>query len=198
MTRDALVEAAKAGDLEEVQRLLDSGVPADCYGGNGVQALTMAAAWGHVEVIDCLLANGARPDGSGRGVSPLAGACTTPNIAGVKRMLAAGAKPDQRRNGNETLLMSVAIAEAATHKADYLEVGRLLVAAGLDPDQVDADSCSALTRAVFQGRAEFVKMLLAAGANPDAGTVDGLTPMRMAEARGLVEIVELLRSAGAT
>jgi len=59
---DELFAAARAGDLEGVRRLLDSGVAVDAVDRYDATALGMAAGAGHLEVVTHLLERGADPD----------------------------------------------------------------------------------------------------------------------------------------
>ncbi len=56
---DALHDAARAGDIEKVRQLLDSGVPVDTVNQYDVTALMYAAGWGHSDVVRLLIGRGA-------------------------------------------------------------------------------------------------------------------------------------------
>lgn len=57
-----LHDAAERGDVDEVHRLLDEGVPVDQLDDSDETALQGAAAFGHVEVVRLLLERGAEID----------------------------------------------------------------------------------------------------------------------------------------
>ena len=86
-----LHDAAERGDIDEVCRLLDSGVPVDELDDGDETALHGAAAFGHAEVVRLLLERGAavdqtdgsqfRTDGSGRERTPR----RSPGSARVRR-----------------------------------------------------------------------------------------------------------------
>ncbi|MDA8018214.1 MAG: PQQ-binding-like beta-propeller repeat protein [Thermoanaerobaculia bacterium] len=59
---EALHEAARQGDLDEVKRRLDAGVPVDGTNQYGATALTYAASKGHLEVAKLLVERGADVD----------------------------------------------------------------------------------------------------------------------------------------
>lgn len=56
---EALHEAARESDIEEVTRLLDAGVPVDAPNQYGATALTYAASKGHLDVVKLLVERGA-------------------------------------------------------------------------------------------------------------------------------------------
>ena len=56
---EALQEAARQGDAEEITRLLDAGVPVDGTNQYGATALTYAASKGHLDVAQLLVERGA-------------------------------------------------------------------------------------------------------------------------------------------
>ena len=58
----ALLMAARNGQLDEVKRLVESGVPVDIEGAYGVTALALAARAQALDVIEYLLEKGADPD----------------------------------------------------------------------------------------------------------------------------------------
>ena len=94
MSVDKLVEAAREGQAEELRELLAAGTPVDGVNAEGVDALTMAAAWGHVDLVDALIEAGAAPNGSRGSRNPLSAACTMRQVASVRRLLEHGADPN--------------------------------------------------------------------------------------------------------
>ena len=197
MSVDKLVEAAREGRAEELRELLAAGTPVDGVNAEGVDALTMAAAWGHVELVDVLIEAGAAPNGSKGSRNPLSAACTMRQVESVRRLLEHGADPNARSD-DATPIMQVATAEATTGESACLELVSRLAEGGADLDAVDSDGCSALTRGVVQGRTELVRRLLQHGADPNVGAYEGLTLLDIAKARGLDEIAQLLLAGGAT
>lgn len=67
----AFLTAARRGDVESVKRLLRVGVSPDRADDFGITALMRAAAWGHVPVVDALLAAGASTAPSRDGLTAL-------------------------------------------------------------------------------------------------------------------------------
>jgi outer membrane protein assembly factor BamB len=88
--------AARSGDLKEVRRLVESGVPVDSSYAYGPTALSLAAGQGRLEVVSYLLEKGADPNAreSFFGVSVLDVALWKgePDFTVAKMLLEAGAK----------------------------------------------------------------------------------------------------------
>ncbi|KAL3752179.1 hypothetical protein ACJRO7_012921 [Eucalyptus globulus] len=56
---DALIDAARYGDMEDVTSLAAAGVPLDSRDDQGRTALHMAAANGHLSIVDYIISKGA-------------------------------------------------------------------------------------------------------------------------------------------
>jgi ankyrin repeat protein len=107
------------------------------------------------------------------------------STACVRLLLEHGARPD-----------SNILANAIAHT--NLDVVRLLIERGADPNEPGAQRISPLLFAIRSRRpAEIVKALLAAGANPRVQTPDGQSAYKYALAAGLPEIAALLAQARA-
>ena len=77
-----------------------------------------------------------------------------------------------------------------------VEVGRALLAAGVDKNLQDASE-TALMRASYKGHVEIVHLLLEAGADKDLQIMSGATALMLASSEGHVKIACLLLEAGA-
>lgn len=91
--------AAKAGDLDKVQALVNAGADVNATDPNDLwerTALMQAARLGHADVVKFLLSKGAdvTKQGEGTGASPLKEAAYKGHVEVVNALLAAGAKPD--------------------------------------------------------------------------------------------------------
>ena len=121
----ALLMAARNGQLDEVKRLVKSGVPVDTEGAYGVTPLALAARAQALDVIEYLLVKGADPDAREGffGMSVLGMALWTddPEYAAAKLVLAAGA--DNRGDALATALDegNVALARAAVEAGAIYE-----------------------------------------------------------------------------
>eukprot|EP00050_Salpingoeca_kvevrii_P011696 m.17321 g.17321 ORF g.17321 m.17321 type:complete len:499 (-) comp3580_c0_seq2:130-1626(-) len=84
-----LLECARYGELPEMLELLDAGVPVDFQDESGNTALHRACANGHVEIVDALVARGARHLANATGNFPLHWAVMNKAVPVVKKLFAA-------------------------------------------------------------------------------------------------------------
>jgi beta-lactamase regulating signal transducer with metallopeptidase domain len=158
---EALVKAAEAGDVGDVQRLLDAGVPIDTVASGDGTALIGAARGGHMHMIEFLLGEGANPNVAARGDgSPLIAAARHGYEEIVMRLLDAGADIDRVVQGDENALM-----QAAWN--GHARVVRLLLDRGADVNiraYDDGRVRTALGLAIRAGHHDVAEMLVAAGA----------------------------------
>jgi cytochrome c2 len=162
-----LSDAAKAGDVPELERLIASGADIDA-----VEVFAAPLHWaalnGHAEIIDALVAHGAnieiKTDQLG---TPLHAAARRGQVEAVDALLRAGADPNSRDRYQFTPLM------LAVHEAE-MEAVAALIAGGADVDAIGAAEggelgrgpTTALHLASRKGADEIVAMLQAAGAAP--------------------------------
>ncbi len=78
---------------------------------------------------------------------------------------------------------------------DDIEVTRLLLDAGADPDTKSGDGYTPLGLAALRGDAQIVKLLLKAGANPDLKSSDGNTPLTAAASLNRLDAIRALLAA---
>jgi hypothetical protein len=99
----------------------------------------------------------------------------------MKRLLAHGADPRIATNGNVTALAAasgIGWVQGVTYErspGESLEAVKLLLALGIDPNEVDTDGRTALHGAAHKGRNEVVQLLVDHGAKldvRDAGSRD--------------------------
>ncbi|MFK7734841.1 MAG: PQQ-binding-like beta-propeller repeat protein [Pirellulaceae bacterium] len=88
-----LFEAARAGDVGEVRRLLDAGIPVDAKSEYDATALMFACAKGHKDVIQLLLEEGADPNvkDSFYSAGPMAWAAMKQHVEVVMLLIDSGA-----------------------------------------------------------------------------------------------------------
>ncbi|MEY4640181.1 MAG: hypothetical protein RLZZ227_175, partial [Pseudomonadota bacterium] len=164
----ALAAAAKDGDRQAVQALLQQGLDVNGWGSDGTPALHWAARVNDTELATLLLAAGADVNAANRyAQTPLHLAVQQGHAAMVRQLLDAGASVEQPDASGEAPLL-IATREGA---ADIVE---LLLAQGAAVDARDERyGQTALMLAVRAGNAALVQQLLAAGADINAQSFAG-------------------------
>lgn len=158
----ALLDAAYRGHAEVVAALLAAGAEVDGPDPYGGTPLMKAARYGHAETARVLLAGGADPNAAHiHGDRALVNAAIARSPETVDALLRAGAEVDVQVGS----LKWSPLGRAALY-GDAATVG-LLLAAGADPDVLNADGLSPLLLAAQQGHEAAVRVLLDGGADPD-------------------------------
>ena len=174
-----LPQAAAAGALTAVDRLLELGFAVDTRDHQGATALLHACGAGHRDVAAWLLEKGADATlAANNGITPLAAAVSARREALVALLLQHGAAVDQRLPGEATALMIAAA-------MGYPEVAEQLLDGGADVNAVDARGHAALHAAAQYGfdhndslRARrLFDALLKRGADVSLADKEGKTPL---------------------
>lgn len=150
----ALMEFAYLGELDEVKRLVSEGMAVDVTDWEKHTPLMWAAFNGHTAVVGYLLENGARleaKDVSGR--TALLYASSGPFEGTVELLLEAGAEVDVQGKAEGFTALMTAAAEG------QLEVVRLLLIHGADPDLLDKDGDTAQSFAKQKGHTAVIDLL---------------------------------------
>jgi hypothetical protein len=196
----ALVAAAAQGQVAEVARLLDAGVPVESRGdtvaSRNATVLVAATQGNHVDVVRLLISRGAdvnAQDSLQDSAFLLAGASGYTDI--VRATLAAGADLKSTNRYGGTALIP------ACHHA-HTDTVRLLLTTAIDVNHVNRLGWTCLLEAVILGDGsapyvEVVRMLVAARANLNAPDGQGVTPLQHAEAKGQRAVAAALKAAGA-
>lgn len=208
----ALQLAARLGNIEIVQMLLESGANVDAppqrYGGT---ALQYAASRGDTEIVQLLLDAGAAVEAEcGRmsvdahpgkvfrceEITALQAAVSRQHIDVVRILLAAGADPNVSSKEYGSTALDYAVANG------NLEITRMLLIAGARTDAVRRSGprhCTALQKASQHGHIDIVCLLLQNGADPNEPILSdvGLTSLQGAASLGSVELTFILLEAGA-
>lgn len=189
---DALIAAARLGDLSRINVLIDRGADVDTREADGSTALHWAAQHGHEPVLTALLDAGADPDASSRyGITPLALAATNGDTATVSLLLDAGADVNSTSREGQTALMSAALNGRA-------ETIRVLLEAGAKIDAAESyRGQTALMWAAGEGNVAAVETLLAAGADVSAQSHSGFTALLFAARNGEIDTLRALLRHGA-
>ena len=210
----AMTEAAKAGDMDVVKRLLaeDPSI-VKVRDDSGETPLMSALYRGHTKIVDLLIDAGAPLDAcaasaTGRiealdqalavsktcvaqyaydGWTPLHLASFFGHVDAAGRLLDAGADPSVKsRNSLENTPLHAATA------GQHSDVALLLIARGADVHATDAARHTPLHIAAENGLEDVVRALIAAGADPHAVDAEEKTPLSRAAARNLSGIVDLI------
>ncbi len=190
----AFFAAAGEGNLPLVDLFLEAGMPAATRDQWGSSALLEASRNDRIEVVERLLARGAKPGDAPGGEPPLTVAAEAGSLNALKALLAAGADPDQaadpaRGPGGTPLQRACA--------ADAWESARALLEGGARAPLSAPPLAPPLFLAAESGHAPTVALLLAKGADPNTRGSGGAAPIWLPVWNGHVEVVRLLLLAGA-
>jgi uncharacterized protein len=158
----SLLFAARRGDVDSAQILLDAGARIDDHTADGMTSLILAAYGGHAPLAALLLARGADPNDSGPGYTALHAAVLRGSVDVVALLVGHGADVDARlvkgtpiRRMGEDWVLPETLRDASPTllAAKFLEheVLELLVRARADLKMSAADGSTALTYAVGGG-----------------------------------------------
>ncbi|MCP5155976.1 MAG: ankyrin repeat domain-containing protein [Ectothiorhodospiraceae bacterium] len=193
---DALLAAARDGDLAAVEAALAAGAAVDTRDDRGRTALLVATVHDHPAVARRLIEAGADVDASDhQRDTPFLYAGAEGRIEILRMTLAAGADlASTNRYGGTALI------PAAHH--GHVDAVRMLLDTAIDVDHVNRLGWTALLEAIILGdggptHTEIVRLLLAGGADPDLADGDGVRPLAHAQSRGYRPIAALLEAAGA-
>ena len=186
------IEAAAAGNVEQMEMLLEQGVDVNASDTAGRGALHLACSEGHCRAVKFLLSNGAKLEMQDRwGKTPLVEAVLSGKRAVADLLVHAGA----------VLQHDVkAEMEAKMHhfsaRGDLLGVQRLLES-GIGINTTDYNGRTALHIACEWGKLEMVNYLIAEGADVHCLDVLQETPMTIALKHDRPDIQDSLKRAAA-
>ncbi len=183
-----LHDAAAAGDITVVQKLLDGG--ADVNEADDVGTPLVWAMFTRKGVVArLLLDHGANPNVDGPGWTPLVSAIKMGDTELAEAMLAAGADV----NAGKQLKPLAAAAEEGN-----VAIARRLLEHSVDPDgRVDDEGRTALHVAAEAGSRAVAELLITSGADVNALSTIGHPPLHYAVFGDHSAIAELLRASGA-
>lgn len=190
---EQLHAAVRAGNLEEVARLIAQGVAVDARDSLGSTPLIDAAWTGNAEICQFLIEHGADVNAQHReaGSTALEYAVLTGRVAVVKLLLAASARVDTPYRDQQTVLHLAAA-------RGNLQIAELLLAAHADVSSLDAHDDTPLDDAILHGQVQIVTLLLAHGADPKrVHAVDNRGTLHEAAMKGFASMVQPLVDAGA-
>ena len=184
-----LSEAAALGNAQMIEALLKAGAdPKTLTTPDGETVLMTAARAGNADAVTVLLAHGADVNASEnyRGQTALMWAAAERHPAVVKLLLEHGADWKLRSHERETKMPKLSAASSVTPMArggltaflfaareGDVDTAKVMLAAGVDIDQVDADGTNALVVSILNKHYSFAKFLLDRGANPNIADEKG-------------------------
>jgi ankyrin repeat protein len=197
MSDSPLHDAAVAGDVDAIRRLVADGADLDARDGAGRTPVMAATVAHQAEAVQVLLEAGADVDlRDDRLDNPFLYAGAEGLLDILRLANEAGADPAlTNRYGG------VAVIPAS--ERGHVEVVRyLLDETDVDVDHVNNLGWTALLEAVILGEGgaphqAIVRMLLDAGADPELADRDGVTPLAHARARDQADVAAILVAAGA-
>ena len=164
-SEQALFEAAIAGSLADVERLVAEGTAVDITDPENRTPMMFAAFNGHRRVVSFLLVEGAKVDHKdANGRTALMYASSGPFAETVELLLDAGAEVDVQGMLEGFTALMTAAAEG------QLEVVKLLLDHGADPTLEDVDGDTALSFARQGRHAEVVALLEKSSAENESET----------------------------
>lgn len=197
---EALLIAARAGDLKKVQSLVNTGVDPDATSTNSYTALAYAAAGGHLEMMRFLIDKGADVNKPSRfKKTPLCVVTGTPHLDAAKLLVSKGAKVTLMQNNY-----------GLTHEAVFWRQPKLmefvLTELKVDPNLKAPNGSTGLHWAIArhipgessynQVYLDLIKVLLKHGADPMLRFTQGdqeLNALEYAADRGLDQALALLK-----
>lgn len=157
-----IADAARLGDIKQVNALIAAGDDVDLVQSDGSTALLWAAYQSYAEMVTALLDAGADPNVANNfGVTPLLQASRYGDVPVITALIEGGADVALAHPSGETPLMAAA-------RAGNVEAVDLLIAHGSDVNAVESlQHQTALMWAAAEGHVDVADALLNAGADPN-------------------------------
>jgi hypothetical protein len=189
-----LVEAVMRGKIDEVRALIATGAEIDELDkAQDGTALSMAVAYGHLEIAKLLIAFGADVNArESDGRTPLMRIDSDSSPEMIQELFSAGAKIEVQDTEGKTALMVIAA------KGDTAKMLQALIDAGAKINTQDSEERTALMDAADAGRVENVYVLLRAGAEVNKRNKEGKTALTLAIENDYVETIEILKTYNAS
>ncbi len=150
--QDKLFKRIVQGNVEEVQKMLDTGISVDSLNSDNDTPLMVAARYGHKALVSLLLERHATIDAKNNRFTALLYAAARGYTEIVLMLIQAYGKQVNKRE------LSLALIEAAQY--GYLETALALLEAGALLNVTDTEHWTAIGRAAFKGYKELVKLFM--------------------------------------
>ena len=186
-----IVDAARAGDRAQVQAFLQGKVDVNTPALDGATALHWAVNRDDLEMVDVLLAAGAKVDvANDFGSTPLSLACENGSAAMVDRLLKAGANPNAVLRRGQTPLMIAS-------RTGSVDTVRALLDHGANVEaKEETKGQTALMWAIDEQHSDVVNLLMDRGADLNAKSKSGFSPLFFALRNGDAALVKTLLASG--
>ncbi|MEE2637809.1 MAG: ankyrin repeat domain-containing protein [Acidobacteriota bacterium] len=186
-----LVDAVRAGDVEQIRMLLESATDPNTADLDGTTALHWAANRDDLTTAQLLIEAGAQVSVANRyGATPLMVAATNGNAPMLELLLKMGARANASLPEGETALMRSA-------RAGRADAVRVLLSHAADVNAAeDWRGQTALMWATVEGNTDAVLELVAGGADVHARSAGGFTPLLFAVRHNQQETLKVLVAAG--
>lgn len=194
-TADAFLNAAVAGNVEVVQLFVEAGMPVDTND-RGRTALYIAASWGHLEVVEYLVGQGADVDRFALHVAALEG-----KLEVVQYLIEQGADAWAKYDGATPLDM----AKAGSHTDVVAYLESLAADVIRTPGDARAElrsrginyKADVFREAAQSGNLEVVRLFVLGGMSVNTATSNGWTALHASANGGHLAVVEYLVEHGA-
>jgi ankyrin repeat protein len=190
---DPIHDAAGAGKVEALRRLLAEGADVNGKSDTGATPLHAAAAWGHRDIAELLLSKGADVDAKDwNGMTPLHFAANGDHKNLSVLLLEKGAAVNAKALNGWTPLHVAAV-------WGHTSVAMVLIARGADVNARADGSALGLrvTETASRCHKDISSLLKKKGAGVGAKAGNGMTPLHAAVLNGQSDMADLLRKHGA-
>ncbi len=160
--RTPLMIAVERNHTDAAVRLIEAGANINAQAANSDTPWLLAGALGRAEILRLMMPK--RPDLTLRnrfGGTALIPACERGHVEAVKVLLTSGIDVDHVNNLGWTCLLEIVILGDGGPR--HVEIARLVLAAGADPNLADRDGVSPLAHARRRGQPEVAGLIEAAG-----------------------------------
>lgn len=191
------------GSLQEARMAIDAGADVNTRNSEQSSPLISAASWGHANIVEYLLSQGAEINFIDKnGWSALGEAFRSGKQEAADILIKNGASTI----GNKKILCSQTssievlneILRGACAKGGKLDLVKMAFDAGAEVNSTHSNGNSALILAASWGHVDIVKYLLSQGAKIDAADINGNTPLKLALQNNHLDVADLLLINGAS